>query len=601
MAYRALYREARPQCFHDVVGQDAVVRTLRSQVAAGRVGHAYLFSGPRGVGKTTVARIFARSINCQAPRDGEMCGVCPVCQALSAENNMDIIEIDAASNNGVDNIRDLRDNVGYLPAHGKYRVYIIDEVHMLSSSAFNALLKTLEEPPAHVVFILATTEVRKLPETVISRCQRYEFHRLGIGQMVDQMRKLAQERGIQAEEKGLMVIARQAQGGMRDALSMLDQCLSLGGGTLTVEDVYATLGTTDARYFYGLIQAMLRGDTTGAIARLREMVDAGVDVPTLAAELLRTMGELFVVMHTQDPAGGLDMDAASIQQLSALAQEATDAGVIRMLGILSTLESDLRYAGQPVILLEVALARCCQLEETQSVEALLERVQQLELRMRQLEERGPAAPSCREAPRGAMPEPEDDIPEEGAPPWEAPPPEEPPEDTPPWEEAPLPPPAEPEPAPRHEPSPASPAPTPQRLDPSALRSAVSAVLGEEKKQKPTVPVGAYASAQELWEAAISSMQEKGMDLQVTQMRRGRPSSLQDGRLTVCFLPKEKMAMRSLTRKKAAVAACLTELMGQPVAVEFTEEVFSQEEKSFVEESIQKLPADLVIIEQDDMD
>ena len=226
MSYTALYRKIRPDSFQDVKGQDAIVRTLKNQIRAQRIGHAYLFCGTRGSGKTTVAKILAKAVNCENPQDGNQCGNCRMCRAIAAGASMNVIEIDAASNNGVDNIREIKEQVQYSPATGKYKVYIIDEVHMLSIGAFNALLKTLEEPPEYVIFILATTEAHKIPITILSRCQRYDFKRISIDTISSRLSELMKAEGITADERALRYVAKAADGSMRDALSLLDQCLA---------------------------------------------------------------------------------------------------------------------------------------------------------------------------------------------------------------------------------------------------------------------------------------------------------------------------------------------------------------------------------------
>jgi DNA polymerase-3 subunit gamma/tau len=275
MATQALYRAWRPTTFGDVVGQDAIVTTLKNQIASGRVAHAYLFCGSRGTGKTTAAKIFARAVNCENPREGDPCGECPACLALAAENNLDIIEIDAASNNGVDEIRDLREKIKYPPQQARYRVYIIDEVHMLSTGAFNALLKTLEEPPTHALFILATTEPQRLPATVLSRCQRYDFRRIPARVIVGRMRTVAQGEKADVTDGALALIARTAEGGMRDALSLLDMCLSYGGGSADEALVRDVLGAVDRGFLFAFADALLRGDAAGAVRAVDALMRSG--------------------------------------------------------------------------------------------------------------------------------------------------------------------------------------------------------------------------------------------------------------------------------------------------------------------------------------
>ena len=246
MSYQALYRKWRPTAFSDVKGQDHIVTTLRNQIKSDRIGHAYLFCGTRGTGKTTIAKIFAKAVNCEHPIDGNPCGECPACKAIAAGTSMNVIEIDAASNNGVDNIREIRDEVQYSPTEGKYKVYIIDEVHMLSIGAFNALLKTLEEPPSYVIFILATTEAHKIPITILSRCQRYDFHRISIDTIADRLTKLMQAENINVEDKAIKYIAKAADGSLRDALSLLDQCIAFYlGRDIKYENVLDVLGAID--------------------------------------------------------------------------------------------------------------------------------------------------------------------------------------------------------------------------------------------------------------------------------------------------------------------------------------------------------------------
>ena len=275
--YLALYRKYRPNDFDDVRGRDAIVRTLKNQIISGRIGHSYLFCGTRGTGKTTIARIFARAVNCENQKDGNPCGECATCRAIAAEANLNVMELDAASNNSVDDIRSIVDQVEYSPTQGRFRVFIIDEVHMLSNAAFNALLKTLEEPPSYVIFILATTEPNKLPITILSRCQRYDFGRLSSEIIEDRLREVAQMESLQVEDKVFRYIASAADGSMRDGLSLLDQCnaFNYGGGELTYERTLEILGAVDTRVFGELYRGIHKGKAADALAVLDEILMQG--------------------------------------------------------------------------------------------------------------------------------------------------------------------------------------------------------------------------------------------------------------------------------------------------------------------------------------
>ena len=259
--HKALYRAYRPQNFEDVVGQQHIIRTLKNQIENNNVGHAYLFAGTRGTGKTSTAKIFARAVNCVQSKDQEPCNECEVCKDIINDNIMDVVEIDAASNNSVDDIRELRESVKYSPTKAKYKVYIIDEVHMLSQGAFNALLKTLEEPPSYIIFILATTEPHKIPATILSRCQRFDFKRVTVNDMSERMKKICNEENIEVEDKALNLIARNAQGALRDALSILDQCISFGGNKIEYKDVVELLGTVNIEQLFEMSQFIINQDT----------------------------------------------------------------------------------------------------------------------------------------------------------------------------------------------------------------------------------------------------------------------------------------------------------------------------------------------------
>ena len=284
MSYMALYRKFRPGEFEDVKGQDAIVKTLKNQISAGRIRHAYLFCGTRGTGKTTVAKIFAKAVNCEHPVDGSPCGECAACRAIAAGNSMNVIEIDAASNNGVDNIREIREEVAYRPTEGRYKVYIIDEVHMLSIGAFNALLKTLEEPPEYVICILATTEANKIPVTILSRCQRYDFKRISIDTIAARLRELIDKEQWDVEEKAVRYIAKAADGSMRDGLSLLDQCAAFYiGERLTYDHVLEILGAVDTDVFSRLLREILSMEVSNRHEAADEQVIGGRTAAQMAA------------------------------------------------------------------------------------------------------------------------------------------------------------------------------------------------------------------------------------------------------------------------------------------------------------------------------
>ena len=276
MSYVALYRKARPRTFEEVKGQDHIVKTLKNQVKAGRTQHAYLFCGTRGTGKTSVAKIMAKAVNCEHPVDGSPCNECASCRAIAAGNSMNVIEIDAASNNGVDNIREIVEEVRYRPTQGNFKVYIIDEVHMLSAGAFNALLKTLEEPPSYIIFILATTESGKIPTTILSRCQRYDFRRIDQETIIARMRELTERENVEAEDRALRFVARSADGSMRDALSLLDQCMAFYmGETLTYEKALSALGAVDTDVFGELLGEIIAGNAGRAVLIFEKIMERG--------------------------------------------------------------------------------------------------------------------------------------------------------------------------------------------------------------------------------------------------------------------------------------------------------------------------------------
>ena len=324
MAYTALYRKFRPNEFEDVKGQEHIVTTLKNQIKADRIGHAYLFCGTRGTGKTTVAKIFAKAVNCEHPVDGSPCGECASCKAIASGSSMNVIEIDAASNNGVDNIREIREEVNYSPTEGRFKVYIIDEVHMLSIGAFNALLKTLEEPPSYVIFILATTEAHKIPITILSRCQRYDFRRISIDTISARLNDLMVQEGVEVEDKAIRYVAKAADGSMRDALSLLDQCIAFYlGQKLTYDHVLEVLGAVDTEIFSGLLRKILEKNITGSIALLEELVIQGRELGQFVVDFTWYLRNLLLVQSADDMEDVLDISSENLKLLKEEAQLVT--------------------------------------------------------------------------------------------------------------------------------------------------------------------------------------------------------------------------------------------------------------------------------------
>lgn len=382
MSYTALYRKWRPAAFEDVKGQDHIVQTLKNQIISGRIGHAYLFCGTRGTGKTSIAKIFAKSVNCDHPQEGSPCGECPSCRAISDGASMNVVEIDAASNNGVENIRDIREQVQYPPTEGRFRVYIIDEVHMLSIGAFNALLKTLEEPPSYVIFILATTEVHKIPVTILSRCQRYDFRRISAKVIGRRLQEVAEAENIAIEEKAIQYLAKAADGAFRDALSLLDQCIAFHfGETLTYDYVLDILGAVDQTLFSKMFCAVAEKRTKDCILLLEEMVIQGRELGQFVQDYIWYLRNLLLMQTAQDAAGLVDMSEENLKQLTEDAKKTDGNTLIRQIRILSELSNQLRHASQKRILIEIALIKLTKPEMEVNIESLLERVAQLEARI----------------------------------------------------------------------------------------------------------------------------------------------------------------------------------------------------------------------------
>ncbi len=360
MSYVALYRKFRPPVFEDVKGQDHIITTLKNQIRSDRVGHAYLFCGTRGTGKTSVAKILAKAVNCENPQDGSPCGECEMCREIAAGNSMNVIEIDAASNSGVENVRQIVDEVSYSPTKGKKKVYIIDEVHMLSTAAFNALLKTIEEPPSYVMFILATTEVHKIPITILSRCQRYDFHRITIDTIQDRLRHVVDEEGIEAEDKALRYIAKTADGSMRDSLSLLDQCIAFNfGEVLTYDKVLGVLGAVDTEVFSRLFNALYSQDVQSALTVLADVVIQGRELTQFVNDFVWYLRNLMLVQASDQMEDVVDISTDNLKALKEQAEGASSDAILRFIRIFSELSADIRYATQKRILIEITMIKLC--------------------------------------------------------------------------------------------------------------------------------------------------------------------------------------------------------------------------------------------------
>ncbi len=382
MSYTALYRKYRPQSFEDVKGQEHIVKTIRNQIKADRIGHAYLFCGTRGTGKTTVAKIFAKAVNCEHPNEGSPCGHCSSCKAMEEGNSLNVIEIDAASNNGVDNIREIRDEVTYAPTEGRYKVYIIDEVHMLSIGAFNALLKTLEEPPSYVIFVLATTEAHKIPVTILSRCQRYDFHRISVDIISERLQELLKQEQAEAEEKAVRYIARSADGAMRDALSLLDQCMAFYlGQKLTYDHVLDVLGAVDTERFSNLLRAVMKGQVAQAMRQVEALAAEGRELGQFVNDFTWYLRNLLLLQSSDEMEEILDVSSENLAVLKEECQMADSTELMRYIRIFSELSNQVRYSSQKRILIEIAVIKLCRPEMEEDTGSILVRLKQLEKRM----------------------------------------------------------------------------------------------------------------------------------------------------------------------------------------------------------------------------
>lgn len=384
MAYKALYREWRPDVFEEVVGQEHITSTLKNQIKNNKIAHAYLFSGIRGTGKTSTAKIFARAINCLNPNDNDPCNECEICKGILKESIMDVVEIDAASNNGVDNIREIRENVKYPPSKANYKVYIIDEVHMLSQGAFNALLKTLEEPPEYVVFILATTEPQKIPATILSRCQRFDFKRVTKDNIVKRLKFICNKLDIDIEDKAVELIVQSSDGAVRDALSRMDQCISFSGENITYEDVLNSLGLVNDTYMFDIVNSIIEEDFTSTLVFVNEILNDGKDVGQFIKDLIKHYRNIMIAKVSNDPSKVIDSNEDKLEKLLNQSQKLDTNNIIRHLNILSKAESDIKWASSPRIDLELALVKLLNPEYDDSKEALVKRIESLETEIKLL-------------------------------------------------------------------------------------------------------------------------------------------------------------------------------------------------------------------------
>lgn len=374
MPYTVLARRYRPKTFAEVVGQDAVARTLRRAVEQDRVAHAYLFCGTRGVGKTTMARILASTLNCPEREGPDPCGECDICRAIHRGDDVDVLEIDGASNNSVEDVRTLRENAPYRPARARFKVYYIDEVHMLSGSAFNALLKTLEEPPEHVVFLFSTTAPEKLPATILSRCQRFDFRAVPAETIAEHLADLASREGVTADPVALAAIAREGRGSVRDAMTLLDQVIAVGGGEVSIEAVRETVGAVSGDRIVALLEACAGGDTGGALVGFGELIAGGADVGALLDQLLRTLRDVLVAKTCGPEAEMLDAFGPEGEALAALGEKLSVPALVAALGYLAEARSRVRWAsdGRPVA--ELAVVRMASLAEMEPLPEVLGRL-----------------------------------------------------------------------------------------------------------------------------------------------------------------------------------------------------------------------------------
>ncbi|MGG0187660.1 DNA polymerase III subunit gamma/tau [Bacillus rhizoplanae] len=392
MSYQALYRTWRPQKFEDVVGQKHVTKTLQNALLQEKASHAYVFSGPRGTGKTTIAKVFAKAINCEHAPTAEPCNECPACLGITQGAISDVLEIDAASNNGVDEIRDIRDKVKYAPSEVRYKVYIIDEVHMLSMGAFNALLKTLEEPPQHVIFILATTEPHKIPPTIISRCQRFEFRKISVHDIVERLTTVVNNEGTKVDEEALQIVARAAEGGMRDALSLIDQAISYSDEVVTVEDVLAVTGSVSQRYLANLVECIYENDVSKALRIVDDIMNQGKDPLRFMEDFIYYYRDMLLYQTSPQLEDMLERVIVD-DSFRKLSQDMQPEMIYEIIHTLSKSQQEMKWTNHPRIFLEVVMVQLCQqfamkANGADRLQAVLQRMQQLEQELENMKQHG---------------------------------------------------------------------------------------------------------------------------------------------------------------------------------------------------------------------
>lgn len=382
MSYTALYRKFRPPVFSQIVGQEHITKTLKNQIVSGRVGHAYLFNGGRGTGKTSAAKVLARAVNCLNPQDGEPCNECEICKAAINGSLTDIVEMDAASNNSVEDIRSIRDEVNFLPTVAKYRVYIIDEVHMLSTGAFNALLKTLEEPPEHVKFILATTEPQKIPATILSRCQRFDFKKISDENIAKRLEFVCKESNIEASKEALETIAKLSEGAMRDALSILDRCLQDGSDKIDVQKIKDLVGIPQILYISNVVEKILNSDIEGSMKEVEALLEDGKDLNNVLWEMIKYVKDILIYKTRKQVNLYTEDEKKKIDELSEIASKERLFDVIFKL---SELENELKWSNQKTILFQIGIMKLCNKKEAENIDELNKRIDELENKLQRLQ------------------------------------------------------------------------------------------------------------------------------------------------------------------------------------------------------------------------